>query len=207
VPRRFSHLAFNLVAAASLVLCVSTCALWVRSFFVGEKQSMGGQRWVVAIHSCRGRVLFQLSDNHERMPNSLPAESSGRMQWIPLYPLIVEPIEGDVFSVGAAGFGMWYGRPLPAAAFNPSAPAGWAIRNWGLLVPYWFVVLFEGMLAMRVVKRAVRAHAARGRRTNGLCPACGYDLRATPERCPECGRVSRRDAVGSEAVTPEAVTQ
>jgi len=32
-----------------------------------------------------------------------------------------------------------------------------------------------------------RARARAKRVSKGLCPACGYDMRATPEKCPECG--------------------
>jgi hypothetical protein len=54
-------------------------------------------------------------------------------------------------------------------------------------IPHWPIAL---MLALPVTWWAIqfRRRGLRDRRKSaGLCPACGYDLRATPQRCPECG--------------------
>jgi hypothetical protein len=51
---------------------------------------------------------------------------------------------------------------------------------WPLLVPF---------LALPLAR--CRAHWRRARRRRaGQCLACGYDIRVTPERCPECGQTT-----------------
>jgi hypothetical protein len=71
-------------------------------------------------------------------------------------------------------------------------------------VPYWVVVVLPLTLAATALWR--RSRRARARRQAGLCVHCGYDLRATPARCPECGTVVVTDRVtpGIEAVAADA---
>jgi hypothetical protein len=56
------------------------------------------------------------------------------------------------------------------------------LRTSVVRTPYWMlgVVFLMPLLAWYLVKRS-------GHRLPGLCARCGYDLRASPERCPECG--------------------
>ena len=55
-------------------------------------------------------------------------------------------------------------------------------------IPLW---LFAAPMAAAtfLAARPLIVQWRRDRRGHGLCPSCGYDLRATPQRCPECGLV------------------
>jgi len=69
-------------------------------------------------------------------------------------------------------------------------------KNWpvgpvgvrGIQFPYWsltsLLALWPAIGLISHFRRRAR------RRPPNLCPICGYDMRATPQRCPECGTPS-----------------
>ena len=64
---------------------------------------------------------------------------------------------------------------------NEPAPR---IDSWEVSVPFWFFAL-AGLVAP--VFAFARWMRRRRRMTAGCCVRCGYDLRASRDRCPECG--------------------
>jgi hypothetical protein len=176
----------------SLLLCVATAALWVRSYFVTDRlfrqsfKEMGDPTYWTqdAVEAGRGGAGFarivQTLDWYGGTPyGDMVLKLQGRAPFHgvapPQYPqLTFRP--GKALVLGF-GFERYVSRP-PARL----------VAIHALVVPLWCPFLvFVSVPAVRTWRWRRRRQRLRGR----LCPACGYDLRATPERCPECGDVGQ----------------
>ena len=66
---------------------------------------------------------------------------------------------------------------------------GQSMVTTGVLVPLWFAALVTGALPALWLTRWRRESVRDKRQRTGQCTGCGYDLRSSPQRCPECGTV------------------
>jgi hypothetical protein len=84
----------------------------------------------------------------------------------------------------------WTSQPQARVSFvgfgcfddQPFSVPGYSVR--AVWFPHWLLALLFAILPavhLRGIGRTRRRNRA------GLCQHCGYDLRATPDRCPECG--------------------
>lgn len=83
----------------------------------------------------------------------------------------------------------WFSAPLSSVLLLATAPfaGGWNVLWW----PAYAVVFVLCAIGTSLFGFADRQR--RWRIIEGLCGKCGYDLRASKERCPECGTMIPAD--------------
>lgn len=103
--------------------------------------------------------------------------------------------------------GMW-----PTATKQVSFLGFYAWRQWhgveyvtSVAIPYWPFFLLSVVLPIRGSAVALRAYRRRVRVKSGQCATCGYDLRFSSERCPECGEPVRPTSSEKVAKRPHAI--
>ncbi len=75
--------------------------------------------------------------------------------------------------------------------FGGTGAVGGKVMAEHLAIPLYPVPLLSGLLLAWRIARWRRL------RPPGCCVNCGYDLRATPDRCPECGTVQQGQAANA----------
>jgi hypothetical protein len=167
----------KVLTALSLLLCVLTAALWV----------------------CNRPLDF--SRGNDQTPTSWNLTVQRRVKFLHRTSFAT-PIVTRVGDFPAGSISAWLASH-PATSVNFSdcswrkhdridatTSAGEIELNYRgidreLTVPLW--ILFVASLLLPAVNLVANAIRQRGLKRAGCCTGCGYDVRATPRRCPECG--------------------
>lgn len=161
--------AFNLAAAVSFAFMLALVALWVHSFWqcdtIERREYRPSGMWRVELSSNRG--LLRADVYQFATTTAYASLAPGEIRW---------HFSSDPTRIDFEGF---WGIGWETLTFSL-----WTLQC--LTVPHWLFVLACALLPLAWLHR--RRRIAR-RRTSQRCVTCGYNLRATPDRCPECGTV------------------
>lgn len=171
------------LVVTSVVLLLTTAAMWVRSHRVRDY----GFVWVVWPGDEAGRRWVKLDGDS----GGGQVEISWKV-WTDADRRLLQKESG----LGAAAYHYSAFDDVPRSYARSYPPTEWnaigfrwysGATHSSVCFPYWLVLLVcAGAPAAWWMGRRRRRQRLELERA-GRCVGCGYDLRATPERCPECG--------------------
>ena len=182
--RRIGRHILNAFTVVSLTLCVAIVVVWARSYWHDYWFSYVTEDYhYCTIRTPRGAIVFWLTVG--------TAEMRAGSYWpVGAQHGVDDPTDADSRFADKSFWGLnWRHRINPRHRIASETVA--AVHDG------YFVVLFA-ILPLRYALWRLRT---RRRLRSGHCPRCNYDLRATPDRCPECGASVARPAAKSAAAT------
>jgi hypothetical protein len=190
----------NLLALLSLLLCIGVVVLWVRGASRNTDDGISDEeefavrlvrrgattslRYECGI-ACESGMMWYVFEG-----SAAPADPGWDAK--PGWSTVCARSTSGVMYFAPPGGPRWWSRFHLSA--DPRAVAWFPAENGKMVysigrgayvhTPYWVPACLLGIAPAGLLVRRIRL---RRRSRRGLCAQCGYDLRATPDRCRECG--------------------
>ncbi len=189
--KTFLRWALHLLTLLSLLLCVAMGATWIRSYFAFSELFESHHYWMVDQRILRySTYQLYLSKGAFQYGNAwvdykdvflikamLPA---GNPSWQFSHSNVGGVLYIPAPSASIAGIAISFTLPVPARG---------QVAQVDARLPYWVLLTAFSFLPIIWIAGFIRQRARDRLKAGGCCVRCGYDLRATPEKCPECGNI------------------
>jgi len=185
----------NSLCAILFIFFLESVALWIRGYCARDGIWYSTESMCCSLQSYRGKIWFwTLSTAPTRVTWSVwstPAKIHRGFTWDSTADSWYEQRRRNPKATGLPAI------LIEPPAFGAALPTDRRVQpmaqlqvryptecSMAIYIPNWALVLLLGALPALFLARSARA---RLRQRRGFCTNCGYDLRASTGRCPECG--------------------
>lgn len=198
---------FMVASIVAMLICLAVCAMWARSYRVEDYCTrvdvLDTNRQVKRLTTFCSRMggVAVCGDWTAFRERGAASHHGPTIEWIhdddfvDGYPT-VGPGDGKIGVLQR----FWNRLGFYGSAGKEKHPARILVdhqyhlndRKWfRVTVPYWFLAALFGALPVCATVTEIRRRRSR---KSGCCRRCGYDLRASAGRCPECGTPLPRES-------------
>jgi len=191
---------FNVIAGTFVVLLLLALWQWPRTqsagstfFWVSEWSVSNG---FYMEHSESLRRSFNLTHEGWQLSHTFFVQGPPQVAADPTHQIMINPSDPSLATQPPIAGTRFLGFALSTEDIPLLLNRGaFRQQGWTFLIPHWAMILLFAITPAIWLYAKLRPASRRAQRLKqGLCVNCGYDLRASPDRCPECGAIADRIA-------------